>query len=247
MPPLWVQLLDASWPAETTLTRLTNSGGALTPRLVRELRERFPAADLYAMYGLTEAFRSTFLDPALIAVHPDAIGRAIPFADVMAVRPDGARAAAGEPGELVHAGPLVAQGYSFEAADASFELLLREELAGERRRHFTVESWRVIVEQREDGVVTSEATVRLEAKGERVVAVGEGNGPVNALDEVFADPQVVARGMVQALPMTDGATVPSLRAPIVVDGLSQGAVHAAPALGEHAAEVLDPSFWPERT
>ena len=80
---------------------------------------------------------------------------------------------------------LEAKGYSFEAADASFELLLRDELAGERRRHFTVESWRVIVEQREDGLVTSEATVRLVAKGERVVAVGEGNGPVNALDRAL--------------------------------------------------------------
>jgi len=77
---------------------------------------------------------------------------------------------------------LEARGYSFEAADASFELLLRDELAGERRRHFTVESWRVIVERRADGAVTSEATVRVTAKGERVVAVGEGNGPVNALD-----------------------------------------------------------------
>src|SRR6266436_7643804 len=57
---------------------------------------------------------------------------------------------------------LEARGYSFEAADASFELLLRDELAGEKRRHFTVESWRVIVEQREDGGVTSEASVRLE-------------------------------------------------------------------------------------
>jgi 2-isopropylmalate synthase len=77
---------------------------------------------------------------------------------------------------------LEARGYSFEAADASFELLLRDELAGVRRRHFTVESWRVIVEQRADGVLTSEATVRLAVKGERVIAVGEGNGPVNALD-----------------------------------------------------------------
>jgi 2-isopropylmalate synthase len=83
---------------------------------------------------------------------------------------------------------LESRGYSFEAADASFELLLRDELAGERRRHFTVESWRVIVEQRMDsegGTVTSEATVRLVAKGERVVAVGEGNGPVNALDRAL--------------------------------------------------------------
>ncbi len=113
VPPLWVQLLEAEWPVETAamLRRLTNSGGALTPRLVRDLRARFPAADLYAMYGLTEAFRSTYLDPALIDAHPDAIGRAIPFAEVMAVRGDGTRAGAGEPGELVHAGPLVAQGY----------------------------------------------------------------------------------------------------------------------------------------
>lgn len=80
---------------------------------------------------------------------------------------------------------LEARGYSYEAADASFELLLRDELAGERRRHFTVESWRVIVERRADGAVTSEATVRLTAKGERVVAVGEGNGPVNALDRAL--------------------------------------------------------------
>ena len=111
VPPLWVQLLDAAWPSETTLVRLTNSGGALTPRLVAGLRDRFPRADIYAMYGLTEAFRSTFLDPALIDAHPDAIGTAIPFAEVMAVRPDGSRAAPGEPGELVHAGPLVARGY----------------------------------------------------------------------------------------------------------------------------------------
>ena len=113
VPPLWVQLLEANWPDAVAgrLRRLTNSGGALTPRLVRALRARFPAADLYAMYGLTEAFRSTFLDPALIDAHPDAIGRAIPFAEVMAVRPDGTRAGPGEPGELVHAGPLVARGY----------------------------------------------------------------------------------------------------------------------------------------
>lgn len=113
VPPLWVQLLEAEWPAETAgrLRRLTNSGGALTVRLVRGLRARFPQADLYPMYGLTEAFRSTFLDPALVDAHPESIGREIPHAEVVIVRPDGSAAAAGEPGELVHAGPLVAQGY----------------------------------------------------------------------------------------------------------------------------------------
>ncbi|WP_375382179.1 AMP-binding protein [uncultured Sphingomonas sp.] len=113
VPPLWVQLLEADWPVETAarLTRLTNSGGALGTRLVRALRERFPGADLYPMYGLTEAFRSTYLSPSLVDANPESIGQAIPFAEVMVVRPDGTRAAPGEAGELVHAGPLVAQGY----------------------------------------------------------------------------------------------------------------------------------------
>ena len=117
VPPLWVQLLEAEWPAETAarLKRLTNSGGALTPGMIRALRQRFAQADLYPMYGLTEAFRSTYLAPELVDAFPEAIGRAIPFAEVMAVRPDGSRAAPGEPGELVHAGPLVAQGYWHDA------------------------------------------------------------------------------------------------------------------------------------
>lgn len=82
---------------------------------------------------------------------------------------------------------LEQRGYTFEAADASFELLLRDEIAGEKKRHFTVETWRAIVEQREDGTVTSEATVKVQAGGERVVATGEGNGPVNALDNALRE------------------------------------------------------------
>jgi 2-isopropylmalate synthase len=78
---------------------------------------------------------------------------------------------------------LEAQGWSFEAADASFELLVREEQGAGRK--FTVESWRTIVEQREDGKVVSEATVKLHANGDRLVATGEGNGPVNALDNAL--------------------------------------------------------------
>ncbi|HEU0067419.1 MAG TPA: AMP-binding protein [Sphingomonas sp.] len=113
VPPLWTQLLEADWPAETAakLKRLTNSGGAMTEKLVRGVRSTFFNAEFFAMYGLTEAFRSTFLDSALIDTHFDAIGREIPHANIMVVRPDGGRAKPGEPGELVHAGPLVAQGY----------------------------------------------------------------------------------------------------------------------------------------
>ena len=114
VPPLWVQLVEQEWPSEATanMRRLTNSGGALTPSLVKGLRGIFGAkTDIVAMYGLTEAFRSTYLDPALIDGNPTSMGKDIPFAEVMVVAPDGSEAAPGETGELVHAGPLVAQGY----------------------------------------------------------------------------------------------------------------------------------------
>jgi acyl-CoA synthetase (AMP-forming)/AMP-acid ligase II len=75
------------------------------------MREMFPAAEIFLMYGLTEAFRSTYLDPGLLDEHPDSIGTAIPFAEVMVARPDGSIADPDEPGELVHTGPLVAKGY----------------------------------------------------------------------------------------------------------------------------------------
>ncbi|AKM09920.1 acyl-CoA ligase (AMP-forming), exosortase A system-associated [Croceicoccus naphthovorans] len=117
VPPLWVQLLEQVWPQEavTPLRRLTNSGGALGEPLVRRLRARFPDADFYAMYGLTEAFRSTYLPPDLIDAHPTSIGGAIPHAEVLVVKDDGDLAGPGEEGELVHAGPLVAQGYWHDA------------------------------------------------------------------------------------------------------------------------------------
>ena len=113
VPPLWVQLAEVAWPdgAGASLRRLTNSGGALTVDLVRRLRGLFPAARLFAMYGLTEAFRSTFLDPALIDSHPTSMGKAIPHAEVLVVNDAGQLAGDGEEGELVHCGPLVARGY----------------------------------------------------------------------------------------------------------------------------------------
>jgi 2-isopropylmalate synthase len=81
---------------------------------------------------------------------------------------------------------LEARGWSFEAADASFELLVRSELPGQSAaRPFALESYRVQVEHREDGAVVSEATVKVRVRGERVIATAEGNGPVNALDEAL--------------------------------------------------------------
>ena len=113
VPPLWLQLAEADWSGgeDASLKTLTNSGGHLPVPVVRKLRALFPDARLHLMYGLTEAFRSTSLDPALVDQHPDSVGTAIPFAEITVVRPDGSAAAPGEEGELVHRGPLVAHGY----------------------------------------------------------------------------------------------------------------------------------------
>jgi len=118
VPPLWWQLAETAWPgaAGQSLRRLTNSGGALTHGLVRRLRAQFPEARLFAMYGLTEAFRSTYLDPRLIDSHPASMGSAIPHAEVLVIADDGRVAADDQEGELVHCGPLVAQGYWRDAA-----------------------------------------------------------------------------------------------------------------------------------
>ena len=113
VPPLWVQLTELDWDDEATanMRRLTNSGGALTTDLVRDLRKDLPQADLYPMYGLTEAFRSTYLDPSLVDAHPTSMGTAIPFAEILVINDAGLLAQPDEEGELVHSGPLVAQGY----------------------------------------------------------------------------------------------------------------------------------------
>jgi acyl-CoA ligase (AMP-forming) (exosortase A-associated) len=111
VPPLWNQLVQLAWPAATTLRYLTNSGGALPLPTVAALRTALPGAQLFLMYGLTEAFRSTYLPPSELDRRPDSIGRAIPNAEVMVVRPDGQPCGPGEPGELVHRGALVALGY----------------------------------------------------------------------------------------------------------------------------------------
>jgi acyl-CoA ligase (AMP-forming) (exosortase A-associated) len=111
VPPLWMQLAGLDWPGDVSLRTLSASGGRMPLATVRQLRARFPAARLHLMYGLTEAFRSTTLPPGLVDAHPDSIGRAIPDAEVLVVRPDGSLCADGEPGELVHCGPLVTKGY----------------------------------------------------------------------------------------------------------------------------------------
>ena len=116
VPPLWIQLAALDWPADCSLRYLTNSGGAMPRATLDQLRAKLPAATPYLMYGLTEAFRSTFLPPAELDRRPDSMGKAIPNAEVLVLRPDGSECAPGEPGELVHRGPLVSLGYWNDAA-----------------------------------------------------------------------------------------------------------------------------------
>jgi 2-isopropylmalate synthase len=77
---------------------------------------------------------------------------------------------------------LEGKGFTFEAADASFDLLLRTEVAGKRPTFFTIEDWQTTVHQDETGKVTSKATLKLTANGEEITSNGSGNGPVNAID-----------------------------------------------------------------
>jgi acyl-CoA ligase (AMP-forming) (exosortase A-associated) len=113
VPPLWIQIARTEWPrsADCALRYFANTGGHMPRETLMRLRQRLPRAKPYLMYGLTEAFRSTFLPPVEVDRKPDSIGKAIPNAEILVLRPDGTACAADEPGELVHRGALVAMGY----------------------------------------------------------------------------------------------------------------------------------------
>ena len=113
VPPLWSQLADINWPEEARrqLRYFATTGGVMPRRVLDTLRSIFPQAKPYLMYGLTEAFRSTYLAPEEIDRRPDSIGKAIPNAEILVLTADGSPCPPGETGELVHCGPLVALGY----------------------------------------------------------------------------------------------------------------------------------------
>jgi acyl-CoA ligase (AMP-forming) (exosortase A-associated) len=113
VPPIWIELADMNWPTDVrnSLRYITNSGGTMPRLTLTKLRQALPSTRVYLMYGLTEAFRSTYLPPEEVDQRPDSIGKAIPGAEVLVLRPDGNPCAVGEPGELVHRGALVSLGY----------------------------------------------------------------------------------------------------------------------------------------
>ncbi len=113
VPPLWIQLAGLDWPASITehLRYIANTGGRMPLETLTRLRSMLPQTRPFLMYGLTEAFRATFLPPEEVDRRPDSIGKAIPNAEVLVLREDGSECAPNEPGELVQRGALVAMGY----------------------------------------------------------------------------------------------------------------------------------------
>ena len=113
VPPLWFQLSELDWSdgAGASMRYFANTGGHMPYPLLQRLRGMFFNAKPYLMYGLTEAFRSTYLDPREVDRRPGSIGKAIPNAEIMVVNADGRPCAPGEEGELVHRGALVSLGY----------------------------------------------------------------------------------------------------------------------------------------
>lgn len=113
VPPLYHQMIQSPWPKglDEHLRYFASTGGAMPTRTLQALRERLPRAQPFIMYGLTEAFRSTYLPPHEVDRRPGSMGRAIPNVEVLVLRPDGTECVAGEEGELVHRGPLVGLGY----------------------------------------------------------------------------------------------------------------------------------------
>ena len=113
VPPLYIQLAGLPWPEsiDRHLRYFANTGGRMPRETLQALRQRVPRAKPFLMYGLTEAFRSTYLPPEEVDRRPDSIGKAIPNAEILVLRPDGTECAPDEPGELVHRGALVGLGY----------------------------------------------------------------------------------------------------------------------------------------
>ncbi|HSM43117.1 MAG TPA: AMP-binding protein [Afifellaceae bacterium] len=114
VPPLWIQLLGDTSPFRKMqfpdLRYMTNTGGVFPVKAVEDYRRLLPHVRIYLMYGLTEAFRSTYLPPNQLDARPGSMGRAIPETEITVIR-DGVECAPGEVGELVHRGPTVTLGY----------------------------------------------------------------------------------------------------------------------------------------
>ncbi len=115
VPSLWSLLAQpSSGLGKQPLPQLryiTNTGGAMPQTLLRQLQDQLPSTDIVLMYGLTEAFRSTYLPPEELQSRPTSMGKPIPNTEILVIDESGKRCGSGETGELVHHGPTVSMGY----------------------------------------------------------------------------------------------------------------------------------------
>ncbi|MBF0422419.1 MAG: AMP-binding protein [Magnetococcales bacterium] len=157
MGPIWLELFNpkTSNPTQkrdfSSLRVITNSGGSLAVPLVQRLRQLFADSRLFLMYGLTEAFRSTYLDPDQLDQRPDSIGKAIPGVEIIVIHASGRRCLPGEEGELVHRGALITKGY-WNQPEATRQVFRPHPLLDPDNAHL-------------ETVVFSGDTVRMDAEG----------------------------------------------------------------------------------
>jgi acyl-CoA ligase (AMP-forming) (exosortase A-associated) len=116
MTPIWTKLFNERYVATAGsdfphLRYITNSGGKVPRAILSRMRTFFPKTRIFLMYGLTEAFRSTYLPPEELDRHPDSVGKAIPNVEILVINNRGEECAPGEVGELVHRGALITKGY----------------------------------------------------------------------------------------------------------------------------------------
>jgi len=219
VPPLWGQLAALDWPkgCAGSLRYFTNSGGAMPKATLRILRDKAPDAAPFLMYGLTEAFRSTYLPPGEVDRRPESMGKAIPNAEVLVLDADGRQCAPGEVGELVHRGALVSLGY-----------WNNPEKTAERFKTLPLEDGRVVPEL----AVFSGDSVRMDDEGflyfvgrrdEMIKTSGYRVSP-NEIEEVIYDAGIAEEVVAMGVPH------PDLGQAIVVVAakpLAQGDAHQA--------------------
>jgi len=116
MNPIWVKIFNDKFKSSkqydfSHLRYITNSGGKVPEMTVRKMQAFFPQTKIYLMYGLTEAFRSTYLPPHELDRRPNSIGKAIPNVEILVLNEKGEECKPGEVGELVHRGALITRGY----------------------------------------------------------------------------------------------------------------------------------------
>lgn len=114
VPPSWVGLiryLDFEPTEFPSLRYITNSGGKIPPTILEKMQSHFSGAEIFLMYGLTEAFRSTYLPSAELVNKPGSIGKAIPNAEIYVVDEANGLCGPDQPGELIHRGELISLGY----------------------------------------------------------------------------------------------------------------------------------------